>query len=86
MFVVLPESGRPAVSELLGRLMATTGLSGMDVRSAVFPDDSVTAGGLLALIHGDALDPVPLPLRAAREALASSADAELPRAAEDGRR
>lgn len=86
VYVVVPEGGSTAVADLVTRLRAVTHLAGIEVRSAVFPDQAVTAGALLAMVHDGEWEPVPLPLRAAREALATPAlDVDLPRTAEDGR-
>lgn len=86
VYVVVPEGGSTAVADLVTRLRAVTHLTGIEVRSAVFPDQAVTAGALLAMVHDGEWEPVPLPLRAAREALTTpTLDVDLPRTAEDGR-
>jgi len=86
VYVVVPEGGSTAVADLTARLRAATHLAGIEVRSAVFPDQALTAGALLAMVHDGEWEPVPLPLRAAREVLATQAlDVDRPRTAEDGR-
>jgi len=86
VYVVVPEGGSAAVADLIQRLRAATHLAGIEVRSAVFPDQAVTAGALLAVVHDGEWEPVPLPLRAARDALTTPAlEVDLPRTAEDGR-
>lgn len=86
VYVVVPEGGSAAVADLTERLRAVTHLAGIEVRAAVFPDQAVTAGALLAMVHDGEWEPVPLPIRAAREVLsAPSLEVDMPRAAEDGR-
>lgn len=85
VYVVVPEGAPTAVENLIDRLRASGGLDGIDIRSAVFPDNAVTAGALLGVIHDGEWSPVPLPLRAAREALSTApVEVDLPRTAEDG--
>lgn len=65
VYVLLPESPRPAADALLGRVRAhIPGLLPDDVRVATFPDDGLTSGAIIAAVHGAALEEVPIPLHA----------------------
>jgi hypothetical protein len=65
IYVLLPESPKPAADALLARVRVhVPGLLPDDVRVATFPDDGLTSGAIIAAVHGAALEEVPIPLRA----------------------
>jgi hypothetical protein len=65
IYVLLPESPKPAAVALLSRVRAQIpGLLPDDIRVATFPDDGLTSGAIIAAVHGAALEEVPIPLRA----------------------
>jgi hypothetical protein len=65
IYVLLPESSRTAADALISRIRATAAdVLPADVRIATFPDDGLTAGAIIAAVHGAALSEVPIPLRA----------------------
>jgi hypothetical protein len=65
IYVLLPESTRPAAEALLTRVRSLApGLLPADVRVATFPDDGLTSGAIIAAVHGAALEEVPIPIRA----------------------
>jgi hypothetical protein len=65
IYVLLPESPKPAVDALLARVReGAPALLPADVRTATFPDDGLTSGAIIAALHGAALEQVPIPIRA----------------------
>jgi hypothetical protein len=83
VYMLLPETSRAAADTLVTRLqtIAPELLPG-DVRMAVFPDDGLTSGALISVLHGASLSEVPTPIRAAaiaeEEPVADEADAAEP--------
>ncbi len=67
VYVVVPESGADGVGQLVDRLQATPELRGIETTAAIFPEDALTAGALLAAVHTGVPDPVALPVRMSRE-------------------
>lgn len=82
VYVLVPESGPASVADLVAHLIDGLGIDPIDIRSAAFPDDALTAGALIARLGSGAGEPVSIPLRAAREALGgATSDLDLPRVA-----
>jgi hypothetical protein len=66
IYILLPESPRVAADTLIGRLhRLTPDLVDDDVRVATFPDDGLTSGALISVVHGASLSSTPTPIRAA---------------------
>jgi hypothetical protein len=66
IYVLLPESPRPAADALLSRVRSAAPiLLPLDVRIATFPDDGLTSGAIIAAVHGATLEEVPIPIRTA---------------------
>jgi hypothetical protein len=64
IYVLLPESPRPAADALLTRVRSVApDLLPPDIRIATFPDDGLTSGAIIAAVHGAALEEVPIPIR-----------------------
>jgi 4-amino-4-deoxy-L-arabinose transferase-like glycosyltransferase len=66
VYVLLPESSRPAADALLARVRSSAPvLLPPEVRVATFPDDGLTSGAIIAAVHGAALEEIPIPIRTA---------------------
>jgi hypothetical protein len=75
IYVLLPESAKPAATSLLTRVHAhMPGLLPDDIRAATFPDDGLTSGAIIAAVHGAALEEVPIPIRASASEASEAAD------------
>lgn len=64
IYVMLPESGRPAAATVVDRLAAVAPAGSLaGVRIASFPDDGLTSGAIIAAVHDAAMDQVPILIR-----------------------
>ena len=63
IYVLLPESARPAANVLIERIRARSpGLLPEHVRIASFPEDGLTSGAIIGAVHDGALEAVPIPI------------------------
>lgn len=53
LLLLLPDAGRGAAERATGRVAADLGLDRSAIRLAVFPEDGLTSGALLAFLEGD---------------------------------
>jgi hypothetical protein len=67
LWILATEADRTMAGQLVDRIVSTTWLEAEDVRIASFPDDALTAGGLISLLQDDER-PVQLPIRATLDA------------------
>ena len=67
LWILATEANRTMAGQLVDRIVTTTWLEAEDVRIASFPDDALTAGGLISLLQDDER-PVQLPIRATLDA------------------
>jgi hypothetical protein len=67
LWILATEADRTMAGQLVDRIVRTTWLEAEDVRIASFPDDALTAGGLISLLQDDER-PVQLPIRATLDA------------------
>lgn len=65
IYLLLPESSKAAAAALLTRVRGVSpALLPDDVRTATFPDDGLTSGAIIAVLHGGGVADVPIPIRA----------------------
>jgi hypothetical protein len=67
LWMLATEADRSMAEQLVDRIVATTWLEREDVRIASFPDDALTAGGLISLLQDNGR-PIQLPVRATLDA------------------
>jgi hypothetical protein len=67
LWILATEADRSMADQLVDRIVETTWLEREDVRIASFPDDALTAGGLISMLQ-DGGRPIQLPVRATLDA------------------
>jgi hypothetical protein len=63
IYLMLPESDRAAALPVLDRMADAHAAARTNARMAMFPDDGLTSGALIAAVHGPTVERTPTPIR-----------------------
>jgi len=63
LWILATEADHVVADQLVDRIVGATWMNRDEVRIASFPEDALTAGGLIALLQGDQPRPIQLPVR-----------------------